>query len=83
MPSVGFLIVSAFAQPHQEHGAPLFALAAAGYGEYRDSFPLDGRILNAGITETIEQETETGRLKGQISLNEIIDHSFITSLGKK
>jgi NitT/TauT family transport system substrate-binding protein len=59
------------------------AEAAAGYDEYRESFPLDGRILDAGITATVEQELETGRLKGKISLNEMIDHSFINSLGKK
>jgi len=59
------------------------AEAAAGYDEYRDSFPLDGRILDAGITATVEQELETGRLKGKISLNEMIDHSFINALGKK
>ena len=59
------------------------AEAAAGYDEYRDSFPLDGRILDAGITATIEQETETGRLKGKLSVNEMIDSSFINSLGKK
>jgi len=57
--------------------------AAAGYDEYRDSFPLDGRILDAGITATVEQEIETGRLKGKISLNEMIDYNFINSLGKK
>jgi len=59
------------------------AEAAAGYDEYRDSFPLDGRILDAGITATVEQELETGRLKGRISVNEMIDPSFINSLGKK
>ena len=57
--------------------------AAAGYDEYRDSFPLDGRILEAGITATVEQEIETGRLKGKVSLNELIDYSFINTLGKK
>lgn len=57
--------------------------AAAGYDEYRDSFPLDGRILDAGITATVEQEIETGRLKGKVSLNEMIDYSFINSMGKK
>jgi NitT/TauT family transport system substrate-binding protein len=59
------------------------AEAAAGYDEYRDSFPLDGRILDTGITATVEQELETGRLKGKLSVNEMIDNSFITSLGKK
>lgn len=57
--------------------------AASGYDEYRDSFPLDGRILDAGITATVDQELETGRLKGKISLNDMIDYSFIKTLGKK
>jgi NitT/TauT family transport system substrate-binding protein len=57
--------------------------AAAGYDEYRDSFPLDGRILDAGITATVEQELETGRLKAKISANEMIDSSFINTMGKK
>lgn len=59
------------------------AEAAAGYDEYRDSFPLDGRILDAGISATVEQEIESGRLKGKISLSEMIDHSFINSMGKR
>ena len=59
------------------------AEAAAGYDEYRESFPLDGRILEAGIVATVEQETETGRLKGKIPLSEMIDNSFINSLGKR
>ena len=56
--------------------------AAAGYDEYRESFPMDGRILDAGIVATIEQETETGRLKGKISASEMIDQSFIHFMGK-
>jgi NitT/TauT family transport system substrate-binding protein len=56
---------------------------AAGYDEYRDSFPLDGRILDAAITATVEQETETGRLKAKLSVNDMIDHSFINSMAKK
>jgi NitT/TauT family transport system substrate-binding protein len=59
------------------------AEAAAGYDEYRDSFPLDGRILDAGISATVEQEIESGRLKGKISLSEMIDNSFIDSMGKR
>ena len=59
------------------------AEAAAGYDEYRDSFPLDGRILDAGISATVEQEIESGRLKGKISLSEMIDNSFINTMGKK
>jgi NitT/TauT family transport system substrate-binding protein len=56
--------------------------AGAGYDEYRDSFPLDGHILDAGILATVEQEMETGRLKGKISVNEMIDYSFINAVGK-
>ena len=59
------------------------AEAAAGYDEYRDSFPLDGRILDAGISATVEQEIESCRLKGKISLSEMIDNSFINSMGKR
>ena len=58
------------------------AEAAAGYDEYRESFPLDGRILDAGIIATIEQEIETGRLKGKMSASEMIDFGFINLLGK-
>jgi len=54
--------------------------AADGYDEYRESFPLDGRILDAGISATVEQEMETGRLKRKISVNEMIDFSFINSM---
>jgi ABC-type nitrate/sulfonate/bicarbonate transport system substrate-binding protein len=57
--------------------------AAAGYDEYRDSFPLDGRILDAGIMATVEQEIETGRLKNKIPLSDMIDSSFINSMGRK
>jgi NitT/TauT family transport system substrate-binding protein len=57
--------------------------AAAGYNEYRGSFPLDGRILDAGITATVEQEAEAGRLKNKISVGDLIDASFIAAFGKK
>jgi len=59
------------------------AEAAAGYDEYRDSFPMDGRILERGIVVTIEQELEAGRLKRKISLNELVDSTFINLLGRK
>jgi NitT/TauT family transport system substrate-binding protein len=57
--------------------------AAAGYDEYRGSFPLDGRILDAGIIATVEQEVETGRLKAKISAGDLIDSSFIAAFGRK
>jgi ABC-type nitrate/sulfonate/bicarbonate transport system substrate-binding protein len=59
------------------------AEAAAGYDEYRDSFPLDGRILDRGIAVTVEQELETGRLKRKIPVSEMVDPTFINLLGKK
>jgi hypothetical protein len=31
----------------------------------------------------VEQEIESGRLKGKISLSEMIDNSFINSMGKR
>jgi NitT/TauT family transport system substrate-binding protein len=57
--------------------------AAAGYDEYRNSFPLDGRLLEAGIAVTIEQEMETGRLKRKIPVSEMVDQTFISLFGKK
>jgi NitT/TauT family transport system substrate-binding protein len=59
------------------------AEAAAGYDEYRDSFPPDGRILDRGIAVTVEQELETGRLKRRIPVSEMVDPTFINLLGKK
>jgi hypothetical protein len=32
---------------------------------------------------TVEQEIETGRLKGNIPVSEMIDNGFINSIGKK
>lgn len=59
------------------------AEAAAGYDEYRDSFPLDGRLLEKGIAVVIEQESETGRVKRKILPSEMVDPTFINLLGKK
>ena len=59
------------------------AEAAAGYDEYRDSFPLDGRVLDRGIAVTVEQELETGRLKRRIPVSEMVDPTFINLLGKR
>jgi NitT/TauT family transport system substrate-binding protein len=57
--------------------------APAGYDEYRDSFPLNGQIAEKVIPQVIEQEAETGRIKRKISLDELIDRSFIQSIGGK
>jgi NitT/TauT family transport system substrate-binding protein len=59
------------------------AYAPAGYDEYRDSFPLNGQIAEKVIPLVIEQEAETGRIKRKISLDELIDRSFIQAIGGK
>lgn len=59
------------------------AYAPAGYVQYRDSFPLDGRIAEKAIPAVIEQEFETGRIKKKISVNDLIDRSYMKPLGGK
>ncbi len=59
------------------------AESAAEYDEYRDSFPLDGRILEKGIAVVIEQESETGRIKRKITQGEMVDSTFINLMGRK
>jgi NitT/TauT family transport system substrate-binding protein len=53
------------------------AYAPAGYDEYRDSFPLNGQIAEKVIPTVIEQELEAGRLKKKITVEDMIDRSFI------
>ncbi len=59
------------------------AYAPAGYAQYRESFPVDGKIAEKAIPVVIEQEFETGRIKRKISLDELIDRSFMNTLGGK
>jgi NitT/TauT family transport system substrate-binding protein len=59
------------------------AYAPAGYDEYRDSFPLNGQIAEKPIPVVIEQEFENGRIKRKITLDELIDRSFIQLVGGK
>jgi NitT/TauT family transport system substrate-binding protein len=59
------------------------AYAPAGYDEYRDSFPLNGQIAEKPIPVVIEQEFENGRIKRKITLDELIDRSFIQTIGGK
>jgi NitT/TauT family transport system substrate-binding protein len=59
------------------------AVAPAGYDQYRDSFPLDGKIAEKGIGIVIDQEFETGRLKKKITIDDMVDRSFIAAFGKK
>lgn len=58
------------------------AYAPAGYDEYRDSFPLNGQIAEKVIPLVIEEEFRTGRLKRKITVDEMIDRSFMKALAK-
>jgi hypothetical protein len=59
------------------------AYAPAGYDEYRDSFPLNGQIAEKVIPVVIEQEFESGRIKKKITLDDMVDRSFMSMLGGK
>ena len=59
------------------------AYAPAGYAQYRDSFPLDGTIAEKAIPAVIEQEFETGRIKKKISVDDLVDRSYMKLLGGK
>lgn len=58
------------------------AYAPAGYDEYRDSFPLNGQIAEKVIPTVIEEEFQTGRIKKKVTLEDMVDRSFIKALGK-
>ena len=58
------------------------AYAPAGYDEYRDSFPLNGQIAEKIIPTVIEQEIEAGRIKKKITVEDMIDRSFIKAAGR-
>ena len=58
------------------------AYAPAGYDEYRNSFPLNGMIAEKAIPVVIEEEFRTGRIKKKITVEDMIDRSFIKALGR-
>ena len=58
------------------------AYAPAGYDQYRTSFPLNGAIAEKVIPTVIDQEFENGRLKRRISVDDMIDRSFMKALAK-
>ena len=58
------------------------AYAPAGYDQYRTSFPLNGVIAEKVIPTVIDQEFENGRLKRRITVDEMIDRSFMKALAK-
>jgi NitT/TauT family transport system substrate-binding protein len=59
------------------------AYAPAGYDEYRESFPLNGKIAEKAIPVVIEEEFRSGRIKKKLTLEDMIDRSFISALGGK
>jgi NitT/TauT family transport system substrate-binding protein len=59
------------------------AYAPAGYDEYRESFPVNGKLAEKAIPVVIEQEFEAGRLKRKITVDDMIDRSFIQAVGGK
>lgn len=59
------------------------AYAPAGYDQYRDSYPIDGKIAEKGISVVIEQEFETGRIKKKLSLDDLVERSFMKLLATK
>ena len=59
------------------------AVAPAGYDQYRDSFPVDGQIAEKGIAIVADQEFEQGRTKRKLTIDDMVDRSFIKLLGSK
>ncbi len=59
------------------------AYAPAGYDEYRDSFPLNGQIAEKVIPVVIEEEFQAGRIKKKVTLDDMIDRSFIQGIRGK
>jgi NitT/TauT family transport system substrate-binding protein len=59
------------------------AFAPAGYDEYRESFPLNGQIAEKVIPVVIDEEFRTGRLKRKLTVDEMVDRTFIKLLGGK
>jgi NitT/TauT family transport system substrate-binding protein len=59
------------------------AVAPAGYDQYRDSFPVDGKIAEKGIGIVADQEFEQGRVKKRVTVDDMVDRSFINLLGGK
>ena len=59
------------------------AYAPAGYDEYRDSFPANGKLAEKALPVVIEQEFEAGRLKRKLTADELIERSFMQTLGSR
>jgi NitT/TauT family transport system substrate-binding protein len=59
------------------------AYAPAGYDEYRDSFPVNGQIAEKAIPTVIDEEFRTGRIKKKLTIEDMVDRSFISMIGGK
>jgi NitT/TauT family transport system substrate-binding protein len=59
------------------------AYAPAGYDEYRDSFPVNGQIAEKAIPVVIDEEFRTGRIKKKLTVEDMMDRSFISVIGGK
>lgn len=59
------------------------AYAPLGYDEYRDSFPVDGKIAEKPISVVIDHEYKAGKIKKKITLDDLVDRSFINLVGGK
>ena len=57
--------------------------APAGYDEYRDSFPGNGEIAEKAIPVVIDEEFRSGRIKKKLTVEDMIDRSFISMIGGK
>jgi NitT/TauT family transport system substrate-binding protein len=57
--------------------------APAGYDEYRASFPLNGQIAEKAIPTVIDEEFRTGRIKKKLTVEDMVDRSFISTIGGK
>ena len=59
------------------------AYAPLGYDEYRDSFPVDGKIAENPISVVIDHEYKAGKIKKKITVDDLVDRSFIHAIGGK
>jgi ABC-type nitrate/sulfonate/bicarbonate transport system substrate-binding protein len=54
--------------------------APAGYDQYRDSFPIDGKIAEKGIATVANEEFDQGRVKRRLTVDDMIDRTFMNLL---
>jgi len=59
------------------------AYAPAGYDEYRESFPVNGQIAEKAIPTVIDEEFRTARIKKKLTIEDMVDRSFMSMIGGK